>query len=146
MVNPVDNFLDKKYAFDQFIQEINNHNMRGIVSMISKDVKMYSTESGLSKGIENVTKFFLDMFKSFPNFFLDPIFIIRTYSPCKIVMSEVKMGGLQTGVFAGNPPNSKYFLIHGVLITCFDMSDKIKDIRLHYDSRSIYKQLRILKV
>lgn len=146
MINPVDNFLDKKYVFDQFIREINNHNTRGIVSTISIDVKIYRSESGLSKGRENVIKFFCDMFRSFPDFFIDPIFIVHTDCPCKIVMSEVKMGGMQTGVFAGNPPNSKYFLIHGVLITYFDMSDKIRDIRLHYDSRSIYKQLGILKV
>lgn len=146
MINPIGNSLDKKDAFYKFIQEINDHNLDGILSTISKEVKIYVSESGLFDNRERVTQFFSDLFNSFPNFFIKPISILYTDTPLKIVMSEVSIGGKQTGYFVGNPPNSKEFLIYGVIIIQFDLFDKITEIRLHYDSRSIYKQLGILKV
>jgi hypothetical protein len=60
-----------------------------------------------------ITEFFFDLFNGFPNFFIEPLSVLFADKPCKIVMSEINLGGKQTGKFVGNLSNDKIFSIYG---------------------------------
>ena len=65
---------------------------------IGKDVKIYSSEYGLSNGRKKVDEFFSSLFNCFPNLFIKPISILYTDEPHRIIVSEVNLGGQHIGI------------------------------------------------
>jgi hypothetical protein len=74
---------------------------------------------------------------------MKPITVTSNWN--KVIVSEIDFGGKQLGKLNGSPGFGNIFFIRGVFIFELIEINKIKNIRSYYDSKSIYKQLQILK-
>ena len=128
----------------KWINASNNHTPESILSLLSDDISIYDTIYGILNGKENVKEFLYDLFHAFPNIHMKLISIISFTK--KVIAAELVIRGNQFGEFNGNPGLGNSFTIYSVFIFKLNKSGKILKIKIYYDSRSLYRQLQILKL
>lgn len=142
-------FLDDNGVKDDnilynWINASNNHAIDKLLSLLSDNIKIYDTIFGYINRKENVKEFLYNLHHIFPNIHMNLISTI-SYTR-KVIAAEIEIGGHQFGEFNGNPGLGNSFTIYSVFIFQLNKIGKIIKIKIYYDSRSLFRQLQILKL
>jgi steroid delta-isomerase-like uncharacterized protein len=133
-----------KDTFHDWITATNIHDADKVMSLFDDSIEINSTLFGHLHGKPKVKELLCDTFHAFPNLLMKPSTVIINGKG--VIAAEIDFGGQHLGEFKGSPGIGNSFLIRGAFIFNLNASEKITSIRSYYDSRSINRQLEILKI
>ena len=117
-----------------------------MVLLLTDDVKISSITFGTYKGKGGASEYWEKLFNAFPDIKVDTVTIATDKKESRII-SEIDIRGTQKGKVDGSPPFGKKFHFRGAFVYEFvKKQNKIKEIRMYYDSNILKRQLEILKI
>jgi steroid delta-isomerase-like uncharacterized protein len=116
-----------------------------MVLLLTEDVKISSITFGTYKGKDRASKYWQELYDAFPDIKINPITITTTTAEHKRIVEEIDVSGTQRGKIGGSPPFGKKFHIRGGFVYEF-AGNRIREIRMYYDSRVLRRQLNLLKI
>ena len=133
-------------TFNKWISAFKAHNIPKMVLLLTDDVKISSITFGTYKGKDGASEYWKELFNAFPDIEVDTVTIATDKKESRII-SEIDIRGTQKGKVDGSPPVGKKFHIRGAFVYEFvKKQNKIKEIRMYYDSNILKRQLEILKI
>ena len=113
-----------------------------MVFLLTEDVKISSIMFGTHKGKDGASKYWQELYDAFPDIKINPITITANHER---IVAEIDASGTQRGKVGGSPPFGKKFHIRGAFVYEF-VGNRIREIRMYYDSGVLRRQLNLLKI
>jgi steroid delta-isomerase-like uncharacterized protein len=132
------------HTFNLWITAFKAHNISKMVLLLTEDVKISSIAFGAHKGKVGASKYWQELYDTFPDIKINPITITAAAKHERIV-AEIDVNGTQRGKIGGSPPFGKKFHIRGAFVFEF-VGNRIREIRMYYDSSVLRRQLSLLKI
>ncbi|CAN5174418.1 hypothetical protein BH18THE2_BH18THE2_41750 [soil metagenome] len=130
------------HIFNQWITAFKAHDISKMALLLTENVRINSITFGNYKGKDGATKYWQELYNAFPDIKINPVTVTADH---KRIMTEMEVSGTQKGQLGGSPPFSKKFHIRGAFVYEF-AENRIKEIRMYYDSGILRRQLNILKI
>jgi steroid delta-isomerase-like uncharacterized protein len=111
--------------------------------LFAEDIEINSAMFGYWKAKPKVKELVCSIFHAFPNLFVNPVTVI--FNGKGVMAAEIDFGGQHLADFNGSPGMGNNFFVRGAFLFNFTVSEKIVGIKSYYDSRSINRQLEIMK-
>ena len=103
-----------------------------MIPFLREDVKINSIAFGTHKGKVGASKYWQELYDTFPDIKINPI-TVTTDDNHERIVAEIDVSGTQRGKIGGSPPFGKKFHIRGAFVYEF-VGNKIREIRMYYDS------------
>jgi steroid delta-isomerase-like uncharacterized protein len=108
-----------------------------MVSLLTDDVRIGSLVFGMHIGADEATKYWEQLYQTFPDIKITPVTIIANENR---LATEIDISGTERQRIGVSPANGQGFCLRGAFIYEF-VNDKIKEIRMYYDSTILLRHL-----
>ena len=129
--------------FNKWLNSFKTRNIPKMTGLLTDNIKISSLLFRNYNGIKGARKYWDELFKAFPDIEINPVTIAVDNRKNRII-TEMDIRGTQKGKVASSPAFRKKFRIRGAFVYDFK-GNKIKEIRMYYDSSILKRQLNILK-
>jgi steroid delta-isomerase-like uncharacterized protein len=124
-------------TFGEWLSAFREHNIQKMVSLLTDDVKIESLVFGTHIGKEGATNYWEQLYKTFPKINVTPVTIT---SEANRLAAELDITGTERERVDISMARSYSTPIRGAFIYEFS-NNKIKEIRMYYDSTSLKRKL-----
>jgi len=125
--------------FKDWLSAFQLHNVQKMVSNLTDDVKIESLVFGTHIGKDKATNYWELLYKMFPKIKITPITITANVNR---LVAEIDITGIERQKVNVSTTTSDGTRIRGAFVYEF-VNDKIKEIRMYYDSTILKRQLEI---
>jgi steroid delta-isomerase-like uncharacterized protein len=125
-------------TFENWLSAFQQHDVQKMVSLVTDDVRIESLVFGMHRGKEEATNYWEQLYKTFPKINVTPVTITAEANrlAAEIDITGTVMEKVDISTATGTP-------IRGAFIYEF-ANNKIKEIRMYYDSTILKRQLERL--
>lgn len=124
-------------TFGDWLSAFQEHNVQKMVSLLTEDVKIASLVFGTYKGKEEASNYWERLYKTFPKINVTPVTIT---SEANRLAAELDITGILREKVDVSTARSYSTRIRGAFVYEFS-NNKIKEIRMYYDSTILKRQL-----
>lgn len=143
----LDHQKNKKRLYSILIKELNKHEINSILALVSENIEINVVGYQIYNGKIEASNFLTEFYQGFPDLSVSPITILHDeFSSNTLIISEINVSGHQMGSWNCNPSSGKKFSTKGAISIKLDGFEKIKEIVIYLNFKSIFKQLNILKL
>jgi steroid delta-isomerase-like uncharacterized protein len=124
-------------TFEDWLFAFQIHDIPKMVSLLTDDVRIGSLVFGMHIGADEATKYWEQLYQTFPDIKITPVTIIANENR---LATEIDISGTERQRIGVSPAKGQGFRLRGAFIYEF-VNDKIKEIRMYYDSTILLRHL-----